>query len=92
MEDSVLKRPDETYSPKFWPYLKERSEMMASHMVEKVRKEAGMAVGDYCKPLPRYIYNSESMNNVMKSAKEDFLKQKPLCLAAEQDSVYAKRV
>ena len=45
-EREVLKRPDEMYSPKFWPYLKERSKMMASHMVEKVRKEAGMAVGD----------------------------------------------
>ena len=44
-EREMLKRADETYSPKFWPYLKERSEMMASHMVEKVRKEAGMAVG-----------------------------------------------
>ena len=42
----MLKTPDETYSPKFWPHLKERSEMMASHMVEKVRKKAEMAVGD----------------------------------------------
>ena len=91
-EREVLKRPDETYSPRFWPYLRERSEMMASHMVEKVRREAGMAVGNEGKPLPYYINNSESMNNVMKSAKENFLKQKPLCLAAEQDSVYAKRV
>ena len=66
--------------------------MMASHMVEKVRREAGMAVEDDGKPLPCYINNSESINNVMKSAKENFLKQKPLCLAAEQDSVYAKRV
>ena len=45
-EREVLKTPDETYSPKFWPHLKERSEMMASHMMEKVRKKAGMAVGD----------------------------------------------
>lgn len=44
-EREVLKRPDETNSPKFWPYLRQRSEMMASHIVEKVRKEAGMAVG-----------------------------------------------
>ena len=58
--------------------------MMASHMVEKVRKEVGMGLGDDGKPLPCYINNSESMNNVMKSAKENFLKQKPLCLAAEQ--------
>lgn len=91
-EREVLKRPDETNSPKFWPYLRQRSEMMASHMVEKVRKEAGMAVGDDGKPLPCYINNSESINNVMKSAKEHFLKQKSLCLAAEQDSVYAKRI
>ena len=60
MEDrqrEVLKRPDETNSPKFWPYLRQHSEMMASHMVEKVRKEAGMAVGDDGKPLPCYINN-----------------------------------
>lgn len=71
----MLKRPDETYSPKFWPCLKERSEMMASHMVEKVRKEVGMAVGDDGKPLRCYTNNSESMSNVMKSAKETFLMQ-----------------
>ena len=68
-EQEVLKRPDETYSPKFWPYLKERSEIMESHMVEKVRKEVGMAVGDDGKALRYYTNNSESMKNVMKSAK-----------------------
>ena len=45
-EQDVLNRPGETYCAKFWPYLKERSEMMASHMVADVRKEAGMAIGD----------------------------------------------
>ena len=73
----MLKRPDETYCAKFWPYLKERSEMTASHMVADVREEAGMAIGDDGKPLHCYTNNSESMNNVMKSAKETFLKQNP---------------
>ena len=71
-EREVLKRADKTYSPKFWPHLKERSEMMASYMVEKVRKEAGMAVGDDGRQLRCYTNNSESMNNVMKSAIENF--------------------
>ena len=71
-EREVLKRPDETYSPKSWPHLKEPSEMMTSHMMEKVRKEAGMAVGDDGKQLRYYTNNSESMKNVMKSAKENF--------------------
>ena len=76
-ERDVLKRPDETYCAKFWPYLKEDSEMMASHMVADVRKEAEMAIGDDGKPLHCYTNNSESMNNVMKSAKATFLKQNP---------------
>lgn len=45
-------------------------------MVLKVRKEAGMVVGDN-KPLRCYTNNSESMNNVMRSAKDTFLKQNP---------------
>ena len=71
-ERDVLKRPDETYCAKFWPYLKEHSEMMASHMVADVRKEAGMAIEDDGKPLHCYTNNSESMNNVMKSAKDPY--------------------
>ena len=55
-ERELLKRLDETYTPKFWPYLKERSDMMARHMVEKVRKEAGMGVGDDGKLLRCQVY------------------------------------
>ena len=76
-EREVLKRDGEKYAPKFWSYLEERSEMMARHMVENAREEAGMAVGDDGKPLRCYTNCSESMNNVMRSAKETFLKANP---------------
>lgn len=76
-EREVLKREDKTYRPKFWSYMDKRSEMMACHMVEEVRKQAGMAVGDNGKPLRCYTNNSESMNNVMRCAKETFLKENP---------------
>ena len=33
-----------------------------------------MASGDDCRPLRCYTKNSDSMNNVMRSAKETFLK------------------
>lgn len=76
-EREVLKREDEGYKPKFWSFLDEHSEMMGSHMVANVRKEAGMVVGDDGKPARCYSNNSESMNNVMRSAKETFLKENP---------------
>ena len=76
-EREVLKREDEAYKPKFWSFLDEHFEMMGSHMVANVRKEAGMVVEDDGKPARCYSNNSESMNNVMRSAKETFLKENP---------------
>ncbi|PFX18167.1 hypothetical protein AWC38_SpisGene17458 [Stylophora pistillata] len=63
-ERELLKRLDETYTPKFWPYLKERSDMMARHMVEKVRKEAGMGVGDDGKLLRCQLNKIQFTQNV----------------------------
>jgi len=76
-EREVLKREDEAYKPRFWSFLDEHFEMMGSHMVANVRKEAGMVVEDDGKPARCYSNNSESMNNVMRSAKETFLKENP---------------
>lgn len=76
-EREVLKRKDETFKPKFWSYLNDHFEMMACHMVANIREEAGMVVGDDGKPVCCYTNNSESINNVMRSAKETFLKENP---------------
>ena len=50
-EREVLKRSDETYSPKSWPHLKEPSEMMTNHMMEKFERRRewrlGMMVNNY---------------------------------------------
>lgn len=51
--------------------------MMACNMVANIREEAGMVVGDDGKPVRCYISNSESINNVMRSAKETLLKENP---------------
>lgn len=50
--------------------------MMKNHMVEKVRRKAVMIDGDDGKPLRCYTNCSESMNNVMKAARNNFLKQR----------------
>ena len=51
--------------------------MMACHMVANNRQEAGMVVGDDGKPLRCYTDNSESINSIMRSARETFLKENP---------------
>lgn len=76
-EREVLKRKDDTFKPNFWSYLNNRFEMMSCHMVANIREEAGMVVGDDGKPVRCYTNNSESINNIMRSAKETFLKENP---------------
>jgi len=90
-EKEVLKRKDETFRPKFWSYLNERFAMMACHMVASIRSEAGMVLGDNGKPVRCYTNNSESMNNVMRSAKETYLNGNP-CVSQLNKFQFTKNV
>ena len=66
---------DEKYSPKYWSYLNDNRKMMRRHMLDDVRRKAGMGDGENGKPQRCYTNCSESMNHVMKAAKNDFLKK-----------------
>lgn len=66
---------DEKYSCKYWSYLNDNRKMMRRHMLDDVRRKAGMSDGDNGKPQRCYTNCSESMNHVMKAAKNDFLKK-----------------
>ena len=90
-EREVLKRKDGTFRPKFWSYLNEWFKMMASHMVASIRNEAGMVLGDNSKPVRCYTNNSESMNNVMRAAKETYLKGNP-CVSQLNKFQFTKNV
>ena len=90
-EKEVLKRKDEMFRPKFWSYLNERFEMMACHMVASIRSDAGMVLGDNGKPVRCYTNNSESMNNVMRSAKETYLNGNP-CVSQLNKFQFTKNV
>ena len=68
-EREVLNRKEDTFKPNFWSYLNDLFEMMSCHMVANIREEAGMVVGDDGKPVRCYTNNSESINNMMRSAK-----------------------
>ena len=65
--------------------------MMASHMVASIRNEAGMVLGDNSKPVRCYTNNSESMNNVMRAAKETYLKGNP-CVSQMNKFQFTKNV
>ena len=90
-EREVLKRKDGTFRPKFWSYLNEWFKMMASHMVASIRNEAGMVLGDNGKPVRCYTNNSKSMNNVMRAAKETYLKGNP-CVSQLNKFQFTKNV
>ena len=90
-EKEVLKRKDEMFRPKFWSYLNERFEMMACHMVASIRSDAGMVLGDNGKPVRCYTNNSESINNVMRSAKETYLNGNP-CVSQLNKFQFTKNV
>ena len=66
---------DDKYLPKYWSYLNSNRKMMKNHMVDKVRRKAGMIDGKDGKPPRCYTNCSESMNNVMKAARNNYLKQ-----------------
>lgn len=68
---------DEKYSPKYWSYLTDGRKLMGiwTHMVDDVRGKAGMNDGDRGKSQRSYTNLSESMNHVIKAAKNDFLKK-----------------
>ena len=50
---------------------------MACYMIANIREEVGIIVGDDSKPVGCYTNNSESINNIMRSAEETFLKENP---------------
>ena len=76
-EREVLHRSEDSYVPRYWLYLNDHYNMIRHHMVDKVRRKAGMVDGDNGKPLRSYTNCSESMNHVMKAAKDAFLKENP---------------
>ena len=63
---------NDAYVPKYWEYINKHYDMIRKHMIEKVRRKAGMVQGDDGKALRCYTNNSESMNKVLKSAKEAY--------------------
>lgn len=75
-QERVVLGKDDKYLPKYWSYLNTKRRMIRRHMVDEARKKAGMINGENGKPPRCYTNYSESMNNVMKSAKNDFLKKK----------------
>ena len=66
---------DEKYSSKYLSYLNDNRKMISRHMVDDVRRKAGMSDGKSGKPKRCYTNISESMNHVMKASKNDFLKK-----------------
>ena len=76
-EREVLRREGQSYVPTFWAYLDGHYNMMKNHMVEKVGRKAGLPNGNNGKPLRSYTNCSESMNHVMKVAKDAFLRENP---------------
>lgn len=62
------------YKPQFSTYLYERRDLIAKKMSQKARRKAGMPVGIDGKLLRPYTNASEATNNVMRIAKENFLR------------------
>lgn len=80
MEDKEIeflgrKRTD--YKPKFWNYLNDHFDVMSQHMISDIRLKAGMRMGPNGSPLKCYTNISESVNHIMKSERDAFLKQNP---------------
>ena len=66
---------DEQYAPKYWSYLNDNRKMVRRHMVDDVRRKAGLMDGENGKPKRCYTNCSESMNNIMKAGKNTFTKE-----------------
>ena len=66
---------DKQYTSQYWSYLNDNRKMMRKHMVDDVRRKAGLMDGDNGKPQRCYTNCSESMNNLMKAAKNIFTKE-----------------
>ena len=90
-EREVLRREGQSYVPTFAAYLDGHYNMMKNHMVEKVRRKAGLPNGNNGKPLRSYTNCSESMNHVMKVAKDAFLRENP-CVTQLSKLQFTKNV
>ena len=66
---------DEHYAPKYWSYLNDNKKMIRRRMVDDVRRKAGLMDGENGKPQRCYTNCSESMNNIMKAAKNTFTRE-----------------
>lgn len=69
-----LLQKNEDYVPKFSQYIEDRQDIISKSMRLKARCKAHMPVDEKGTPLRPYINSSESMNNVMLQAENDFLR------------------
>ena len=69
-----LLQKNENYVPKFSQYIEDRQDIISKSMSLKARRKAHMPVDEKGTPLRPYTNSSESMNNVMSQAKNDFLR------------------
>ena len=61
----------EDYTSRFWKYMKKEEKMMAQHMIQCQRKQAGMPYDHTgIKPARPYTNQSESLNNILTRQKE----------------------
>lgn len=66
---------DEQYASKYWSYLNDNRKMIRRLMVADARRKAGLMEGKNGKLQRCYTNCSESMNNIMKAAKNTFTKE-----------------
>ena len=69
-----LLQKNEDYVPKFSQYIEDRQDIISKSMSLKARPKAHMPVDEKGTPLRPYTNSSESMNNVMSQAENDFLR------------------
>ena len=69
-----LLQKNEDYIPKFSQYIEDRQDIISKSMSLKARRNAHMPVDEKGTSLCPYTNSSESMNNVMSQAKNDFLR------------------
>ena len=74
MKECKLLQKNE-HEPQFSTYLYERRNLIGKTMSQKARRKAAMPVGLDGKSIRPYTNASEAMNNMMRVAKETFLRE-----------------
>ena len=90
-KELLKKNSTSSYVPRFWAYLDDHYDMMRNCMISKVRGKAGMMIGNDGKYLRSYTNTSESMNKIMKTARDAFLRKNP-CFSHLNKMQFTKHV